>query len=243
MYSSTRSSFHLGGASPALSHMDHHSLCGQPASSLIHITLASCDCGCKPWILSTCLDLSWDRVSEGAASGFRGTCRQAQKKHLFLVCTQTVLFLFLLAAPTSLELHVYLAMSRWPGQKTRQMRSCQETYPLGSKDKPRENKAFKPQVFGGGKEQPGAGDMSCASSSYDVVALGSLEALAFCLWCLSILHRPCLYGTQAESQGSEDDVQGHQYYEEEKGGNSPEERMQGWSSKPAFHLCRIVVQP
>lgn len=123
------------------------------------------------------------------------------------------------------------------------MRSCRETYPLGSKDKPRENKAFKPHVFGGGREWPEAGEMSCASSSHDAAALGGLEALAFCLWCLSILHRPCLQGTQAESQGLEDNVQGHQYYEEEKGGNFPAERMQGWSSKPAFHLCGTVVQP
>lgn len=48
-------------------------------------------------------------------------------------------------------------MSKWPGQKTRQMRNCWETYPLRIKDKPQENKAFKPKVFGGGRERLGAG--------------------------------------------------------------------------------------
>lgn len=98
-----------------------------------------------------------------------------QKKHLFLACTQTVLFLFLLAVvPTSQELHVYLAMSKWPGQKTRQVRNCWELLPLGSKGKPQENKAFKPKVFGGGRERLGAGKMLCASS-HNTSTLGGIE--------------------------------------------------------------------
>lgn len=79
---------------------------------------ASCDCGCKPRILSACLHLAWERVSEGQLqdSGVPADMHLypqplLKKKKLFLVCTDSFILV-----PSSSGSH-FIGTTCIPGKK------------------------------------------------------------------------------------------------------------------------------
>ena len=93
--------------------------------------------------------------------------------------------------PTSQGLHIDPARSKGHWQNTRKSRSCQANHPPGSKDKPRENNAFKPQVCGSDWKQ------KC-----HILPL-PLEAAGLCgLWTLAFL--PVLFVHSAQSMAAMD---------------------------------------